>query len=434
MAKCFISFLGTNRYRRCRYQFGSRISPPLRFVQEWTAELSCRKWSANDRIVIFTTTEARDRNWLDNGHERQQGLAARLHALQLPCPVEMSAIPEEHDESQIWDIFSIVLEHLKREDEVVFDVTHSFRSIPLLAMVILNYAKVAYKIRLEGIYYGAFEVLGPSFKVPEVFPDPNDRIAPILDLTPLDRLLDWSFAVDKLVKAGDATALQALARASVTPLLKESKGKNVAAQSIRRLGDALQTFTQSLSTCRGRTIGDNATDLQRILSECAATDLVNPLKPLIAEIEKEVAPFRQDPVADGLHAAMWCQNHHLIQQGITILYETLMSWCLFEVGESGCTLDRTARTIASQAMSIANKGTPESQWASPACDRPGLTRRLVAMANRFPEAVKAADALQGCRNDINHGGMRENSMLAASFEKTLREQLQVLQSLLAGNL
>ena len=105
---------------------------------------------------------------LGDGHENHEtkerlprtGLEKCLSEIKLPCPVTRVEIPEGKSEAEIWEIFNIVFGSLEREDEVVFDITHAFRSIPMLAIVILNYAKMMKKVTLSGIYYGAFEVLG----------------------------------------------------------------------------------------------------------------------------------------------------------------------------------------------------------------------------------------------------------------------------------
>lgn len=37
-------------------------------------------------------------------------------------------------------------------DEIIFDITHSFRSIPMLAITIMNYAKVLKNCKLKEVY------------------------------------------------------------------------------------------------------------------------------------------------------------------------------------------------------------------------------------------------------------------------------------------
>lgn len=54
MARVYLSFLGTNDYLACTYYTGDREVENVRFVQEATLGLYCRKWTPDDRIIIFT--------------------------------------------------------------------------------------------------------------------------------------------------------------------------------------------------------------------------------------------------------------------------------------------------------------------------------------------------------------------------------------------
>ncbi|WP_425505358.1 CRISPR-associated DxTHG motif protein [Thermosulfurimonas marina] len=71
---------------------------------------------------------------------------------------------EGRSEEEIRDNFRKVIENLSEGEEVFFDITHSFRSLPMLNLVALSYARVLKGIRIRGIYYGAFEVLGSPKK------------------------------------------------------------------------------------------------------------------------------------------------------------------------------------------------------------------------------------------------------------------------------
>ena len=172
MSKVYISFLGTNDYLPCTYFKDSREMENVRFVQQATLEFFCRRWTGKDRIIIFSTEGAFRRNWLDDGHKDKDtggikkciGLNNCIKKLNLLPVLKRVSIPEGKSEQEIWDIFQIVFEDLKPEDEVIFDITHAFRSIPMLAIVILNYSKVMKNITIGGIYYGAFEVLGSIFE------------------------------------------------------------------------------------------------------------------------------------------------------------------------------------------------------------------------------------------------------------------------------
>jgi len=217
-AKTFISFLGTNDYLECSYNFHNDIIKNVRFVQEAIIRLNCMEWSENDRIIIFTTDKSFRKNWVDNGHidwntgktSESTGLENRIRDLDLDCQWQQVFIPDGKTESEIWDIFSIVFEQINQNDEIIFDITHAFRSIPMFAAVILNYTRVIKNISLQGWFYGAMEAVGSLNDVRQM--SVEKRIIPIFDLTSFDQLTEWSNGIDQFLTSGNASKVSHLAQ------------------------------------------------------------------------------------------------------------------------------------------------------------------------------------------------------------------------------
>ena len=408
------SFLGTTNYLECYYIRGGNSGQPnpdypVRFVQEATILQNCRDWNHDDRIIIFTTEDAEKANWKDGGQrdrdtgEPLDGLRTRLQWLKqrgLRASFENRQIPEGHSEEQVWQIFQRILDFLKPNDEVVFDVTHAFRSIPLLAIVVLQYAKIMKKVSLKGIYYGAFEALGPMVREIPI----EDRRAPIVDLTSLNSLMDWCLATDRFLETGDVKSAGALARAGVQGILTETRGKDEAAQTIRTLGASLSRFTTMLSTCRGPDITDTATGLKQWIEKCQHLDLPSPFRPLFNMIQNRLEFFNGDTLKHGLAAVRWCADHNLIQQGFTILEEILFTYVISGIG--GNPMESKLRETVSQAfkilsLKIVNR---EECWKSPACDSPELTMKMIGFIQRHGDLYKTVESLRQLRNDINHAG------------------------------
>ena len=184
--KVFISFLGTNNYVECCYSNDEHY--PVRFIQETLIRETCKDWTTNDHIYIFCTTDAETRNWVDNGQDgttddiEKIGLESRLNGLKLSVPFEKIWIPEGFLEDDIWAIFDTVYKNLQKDDEIYFDVTHAFRSIPLFSTVLFNYSRFMIGTTVVSIKYGAFEKLGSAFEVKKK-PLKERGVAPIVDLT-----------------------------------------------------------------------------------------------------------------------------------------------------------------------------------------------------------------------------------------------------------
>jgi CRISPR-associated Csx2 family protein len=410
MSKVYLSFLGTNDYLPCTYYRENFQSENVRFVQEATLRLCCSDWKTDDRVLIFTTDEARKKNWEDNGqldrktgNPRQiKGLSSCIQALDLSTSIERIDIPQGKSESEIWDIFSKIFDLLGEGDHVVFDITHAFRSIPMLAVVVLNYAKVMKGVLLDGIYYGAFEVLG---SIPEASKmPPVERRAPILDLTPFDQLMDWTTAIDRFTGAGDGRSIHKLAMQNIRPIMKQTQGQDQLAGPIKGMANALVAFTNALATCRGPEISEIGVRLKSRVGKCQEIGLIRPLQPLFARIGDQTKPFVGNMISDGIQAVKWCLKHNLVQQGVTILRELVFSYSVVSIGADPH--DVQMRDMASQALTIVTRKIAdyEDQWHAPARDNKETARKLIEVFKRSPQLVKSADALGQLRNDMNHAG------------------------------
>nr|MBL0702321.1 TIGR02221 family CRISPR-associated protein [Desulfobacterales bacterium] len=260
---------------------------------EATLHFFCDEWDNNDRILIFATNESYQANWLDDGHKDRitgnikkcNGLKYCIEKSELQAEVQQIFIPKGQSEQEIWKIFQIVYDQLKSGDKVIFDITHAFRSIPMLAIVILNYAKTMKHVTLSGIYYGAFEVLGSYYEAEKL--SPEKRRAPILDLTAFDQLMEWSIAIDRFTGSGDAGLVTKLANRSVKKLLADSKGQDKTAANVRDIANNLSAFSKTMATCRGRDISVIAGKLKEKVNRLKTIEIVQPFKPVFERIKEQ---------------------------------------------------------------------------------------------------------------------------------------------------
>ncbi|MCI6869034.1 MAG: TIGR02221 family CRISPR-associated protein, partial [Lachnospiraceae bacterium] len=84
------------------------------------------------------------------------------------------------------------------EYDVAFDITHSFRSLPIYNLIILNYLKQvsSYHMRISHIFYGNYEVTRE-----------NHGRAPVVDLADMSEILDLTNAVSEFKNTGNAASL-----------------------------------------------------------------------------------------------------------------------------------------------------------------------------------------------------------------------------------
>ncbi len=439
MRNVYLSFLGTNDYIPCTY-LKSEMPPVenVRFVQEATLELLCREWSPSDRGFIFVTTDAEKRNWNDNGFEKsleeediREGLDTRIGGLRLPFPVEKVPIPEGFTETQIWDIFQTIFDRLEPEDRTFFDITHALRSIPTLAIVVLNYARVLKNISIAGIYYGAFEALGPIQEVKKM-PLEKRRVE-VLDLTALESLLAWSGAIDGFLKTGSAEQIRVLAGQEFGHIRKTNEGLRKTAASLEKLAKSIAEFADAVSTCRGPKIPSMAAQVrtnlvraQKILEETENVGTGRAFRPLFDRVRDEIRVFPEARFNGGIEAARWCLDHRLIQQGYTILQETLAS-CIKEQFQ-----EEAVQKLAITAVRLYSTKTPPEEWKGEA-GKPENKLIMDRLFKFFEGNKPLVDLLQSLpqeRNDLNHAGYVKDPKDSKHFFSKLEVYIKKAEDIL----
>jgi CRISPR-associated Csx2 family protein len=432
MAKAFISFLGTNDYLDCRYSLNNQPGNVVKYFQEDLVDRFCRQWAPKDQIRIFTTKKALRTNWQDNGHSDRKtrevipnkGLDRCLKNLGLPASVSRYDILEGKDEAEIWTIFEQVFETLDTGDEIIFDITHGFRSIPMLFMSLIGYARLLKNITVLGIYYGAFESLGQFQDVKKI--DPDDRIVPIFDLTSFEQLIQWTEATQSFVKNGSAREFKKLADQGVNPVLQGSRGKDRVAASIRDVAKGMDHITQNLLLNRGAEIikYDYDSVRERLTFLENEEIFIRPFSPLMKEIQQKINGFAKNDIHNGFTAVDWCLHHGLYQQAITMLQENIVTLILnTESLDWGIEANRNAAENALKLASHKDKSYEGDPAAEP------LVRQLTA--NSIVQIVASdLESLSKIRNDVNHGGyLTEQNKKAKNTLRILNQFKKIRESI-----
>ena len=446
--KIYLSFLGTTNYLACNYKSEKRQPikiEDVRFVQEATISWHCRDWAKDDEIVIFTTKDAKEKNWLDNGQKdrksgeaiKQEGLETRIKKLNLAAELKRVDIPDGKREDEIWEIFSMVFERVEEGDTLYFDITHGFRNLPLLAMVIINYARVVKNIKVASMDYGAMEAVGNSYEIKDR--KVKDRNIPIFDLLAFAQLFDWSMAIDRFISAGDVAEISRLTEENTEPILKETRGEDAQAKALKGMGKALQGFSSTIATCRGRKISETAVKLQESIAMVGDQQLIKPMTPLIEKLADAVGDFvKDDEVRNGIAAGRWCLNHNLIQQGYTILQETMLSFIVIQsTGKDP--YDKKYRELVGKGVNIAKHRfilKKREKFVHEHLET--VERRVCQCVERRvcqwlekdgkKDLHKSMRNLSNLRNDLNHAGMKEDPTGAEKFAKNLKEYLDTFSS------
>lgn len=409
--KVFMSVLGATNYQECIYYDAEFRSSSTRFIQIAMFEKKATSWTEKDIAYIFLTggeKGSRARNWNDNGHKKfgsdetipSKGLKSLCSQMNLPFQIVPVEIRNGDNETEIWENFRIIFDNLQSDDEVFFDVTHGFRSIPMLVLVLNNYSKFLKNIRIKSITYGNYEARNEK----------NE--APIISLNSLSELQNWTTAASMFIETGRTTRLSNLL--------------------IEKGITSLDNFAQEIFECRGISInkGQSATDLK---NELNALETNHSFKEITQKIAEKVEPFSANNLINGFKAVEFCIQHHLIQQGVTLLLEFIVSFVMKEIGYLNLT-DEVVRTAVSAAL---NRNKIDGYVAPISLNEEDKQKSNEAVAKVFDLKMKKKlsncvfkSLSQGSRNDLNHAGMRNTPHPTGYFEERLIKYHQLTREIL----
>ncbi len=95
---------------------------------------------------------------------------------------------------------------ISSQSEIFIDITHGFRSLPLMAYSFMDYLQSLLKwdIQVEGIFYGVYELISEKNNRGE------DLRIPIINLKKIWEITDWTKGVNELVKYQNGYSLSAI--------------------------------------------------------------------------------------------------------------------------------------------------------------------------------------------------------------------------------
>lgn len=465
--KVFISFLGAIPYESTQYYMGNteNASSPTPYVQVAIFEKYLLDiWQQNDKIYFFTTDDAYKNNYIDRITKfdftamravlspERDGLNSRFETMKNAGKIthyEHIRIENGNTVDEIWKVFQSVyekLEKLPEKTELYFDITYGFRSLPMLGIVLLNYAKALSNIDIKYIFYGNFEV-GKQDRdntVKQLMKQGADEAAiseakkstplsPILDLRPFVELQEWTTAARSFLNGGNTQLL-----------------KNLIAPEHPKVAEHLDTFATSLLMCRGQQLNRDF-DVDTFKNEIVAlqTQTISvQLAPLLEKIEEKMQPFNSKNTLNGIHAVEWCINNGLVQQGYTFLQETLKSYLIEKVFHDSNLLedyliDYKIRSIASSALDGATKSALKKKILKDGENDDkykGLLTKADHYAYELHTHIKNLHIAQyytqltgkgrGLRNDINHCGFQKNYASSSDLIEELKDLLKNIKKIL----
>lgn len=428
--KVFLSVLGTSFYRPCYYVKGAFKSSKVSFVQQAALELFNQEqtWVAGDKIIIALTDKAKSSNWdrsitirkdFDKIEKPYVGLEQILIDMGLESYLAPISIPSGENNEEIWTIFTRIYEELQEGDELYFDITHSFRYLPMVLLVLCNYAKFLKKIKIRNIVYGNYEARQQ---------DTNE--APLLDLLPLTILQDWTFAAADFIHNGQADELYQLSNDDMKRIRKEYAEKRGAVSSLNQVVKQFYGLTLDLQLCQGKSLlqGKNLNNSKLLMDE-SASELIAPLTPILEKIKESVSAFSENNDYYNLIAgATWCLEKRLYQQSITLLKEGIITYYCHLLGKDVNVYDINLRDLVSGYLSCKAR---KSVWKS---SPPQAVYTQILESFEFPaDFLVRYSELTDVRNYINHAAMRKSVYKSDSLKDAIERLVTYFDACLHEN-
>jgi CRISPR-associated DxTHG motif protein len=294
-----IAFLGTGEYKCATYRWNDQTYKTS-FVQEAFVH-----WLKPETTCVLLTKEARKKHWND--------LSQRLQGHTQIVEVD---IPDGKSEAELWQIFEEISKAVQEGDEIVFDITHGFRSLPMIAMLTIAYLKQVKGVKVQYVLYGAYEAR-------------DNQGAPVFDLTPFADLLDWLAAAKIFTATGDSSELGQLIQEIQNDAYRnrEAYGENLP-RALKNFGAALAEVSDDLLLARVPNLPKSVSNLIEKQKRASAevSDWTPPLTLLLDKIADAYEPFQDDSLPTQAALIRWYLDHNHIVQAMTLAREWVVSY------------------------------------------------------------------------------------------------------------
>lgn len=301
-----ITFVGMGRYEPVIYRWKEH-ERETRFFAEALVE-----WFRPKTVCVVLTPEAQQsENW-----EKLNSL------LEDRTAVREINIPSGKNEQELWEIFQKITEAVEDNDELVFDITHSFRSLPMLSLLAIAYLKQVKSVQIQHLLYAVYEAR-------------EGNVAPVFDLTPFAELLDWLTAVKMFIAAGNASEM---AKMLIT-IHKEAWRARLPERPrhLEELAKALEGVSNSLLLSRVPLLSESVANLQKCVGTLEARAEIEKwapaLVPLMDQVSETYRPFARDDLRTQVELIEWYHQRGHIVQAVTLVREWVVSYHLQQQGK-----------------------------------------------------------------------------------------------------
>jgi len=296
-----ITFLGIDKYQPTTYHYGVK-----QFGPESYFAVALAKFFPDYQIIVLATPEA----------QQEHARALQNQLGHDPVCLRIVPVPEPVNEDELWNTFEIIQRQVRDGDQLVFDITHSFRSLPFLAFLALAYLRVVRQFCLEAVLYAPYQRYDKS---------------EVHDLRRFVDLLDWTTATHLFLKTGHAAPL-------VRQLERSEWSRDADADELERTSAGLRLARPDEARRLAHAWAQTLEDLD---PESDLSTHARPFGLLLKRVQKEfqrITPQKPDfdnleqELAQELELIRWNINRGQVMSAVTVAREWLVSLMCWHAG------------------------------------------------------------------------------------------------------
>jgi len=420
--KKILSFLGIGSYSSVIYEWCD-LSGESKQVETNLFPYALAQYFPDYKILLFATQKAREAGKEDQGQTYLQQLEKKLKERLVPI-----AIPEGRNPEELWQIFNTLVENVSQEDEIILDITHAFRSIPMFSLVASSFLRQVKRAQIKHILYGAYEAREKRG---------NQEIAPVFDLSLILDLMDWISATDFFLSRGDAKNLAYILKKTHSNLWK--KKQSISRQNLPKLlskaGGALESFSLALWLAQPCEVMKSARNLEKILSQAKNEfeEWALPFATILGEVQDQVSKLasqqpdylNEDNLCIQKEIILYLLDKGLYMQAVTMAREWVISWIILKSGQNDSINRWKGREVREKIERMLGKLLKRKK------DKSREERADKEKEDKIPEWFESLEEkynlgelwgwLANLRNEISHCGMREHSQDPNNLKNQVEE-------------
>jgi len=407
-----LTFLGTGNYTSACYQFGDQTISH----QEAYFSAALASHLKPDRIISLQTEAA----------SKKHGVPLNSRFLDLDFAHVPVKIHEGKAESELWEIFSSLTNSVPRDCTLHLDITHGFRSLPILGFIALNYLRTTRNVTLGGIHYGAWDAM-------------ETGVAPAFDITPFLTLLDWTAAADQFLSTGSATRLAGLL-GNIQQSIRRNPGEIPTGDlptKLISLGSTLEIAANNLTLLRTGAIKASAESVARQIENATKSKDITRFAPafldVLQPVQADLTRFAGTDLSILRDLIGWLIEKDRPDTALTLAAEWIVSWLMVRLGNSDHHTNEKNRKPYDQCLNLLiDEYSKRNEIPNPSAESKDLLKKLKSRSAPAERECLAAVAsqLKTARNDLNHAGFRDSPMAARAIHSVameIRDELMQLK-------